>query len=89
MQARDVCLRAADLVAGDRARQHGDAGRVHNHIAQLWATYLGTPITGHDVALMMVLLKVARARNGVQNPDNYLDICGYGAIAGEIGASNA
>ena len=89
MKAQDVCLRAADLVAGDRARQHGDAGETHGHIARLWAAYLGAPITNHDVALMMVLLKVARTQNGSSNPDDYLDICGYAAIAGEIGGNNA
>ena len=32
----------------------------------------------------MVLLKVARTQEGQHNIDDYVDACGYSAIAGEI-----
>ena len=88
MKARDVCLRAADLVAGDRARQHGDAVRVHRKIAALWGAYLGTPITAEQVAWMMALVKIGRASCGARNPDNPIDVAGYAGIAAEVGGED-
>ena len=32
----------------------------------------------------MVLLKIARTQAGSHNIDDYVDACGYAAIAGEI-----
>ncbi len=32
----------------------------------------------------MALLKIARTQNGEHNIDDYIDSCGYAAIAGEI-----
>jgi len=67
MRASDVCRRAADLVSSDRAEQHGDALDTHTNIAALWSAYLSAPITPCDVALMMVLLKIARTKTGAFN----------------------
>jgi Domain of unknown function (DUF6378) len=88
MRAREVCRRAADLVSSDRARQYGDARLLHARIAALWSAHLGHLITPHDVALMMLLLKVARTAGGTFNLDNYVDAAGYAGIAAEL-ASNA
>jgi hypothetical protein len=41
-------------------------------------------INAHDVAIMQVLLKAARTANKPKKRDNYLDICGYGALAAEL-----
>ena len=89
MRAQDVCRRATDLVGGDRARLHGDARAVHDTIAALWSAYLGTPITARDVALMMVLLKVARTKTGAFNLDDYVDAAGYAGIAVEVAGHDA
>ena len=86
MRAKDVCRRAADLVGRDRARQHGDARLLHKRIAALWSAHLGHSITPHDVALMMLLLKIARTAGGTPNPDNYVDAAGYAGIAAELAA---
>jgi hypothetical protein len=84
VRASDVCRQAADLVGGDRAHQHGDARSLHARIATLWSAHLGRSITPHDVALMMLLLKVARTAGGTFNPDNYVDAAGYAGIAAEL-----
>ena len=43
-------------------------------------------ITAKDVAIMMILLKVSRSNQGKKfNLDNFVDMAGYSAIAGEIG----
>ena len=84
MQAKDVCLKAAELLGGNRDRDYGDPRDLHVKIAALWSAYLGHAITAHDVALMMVLLKVGRAKAGRFNLDNYVDGAGYSGIAGGL-----
>ena len=37
-----------------------------------------------DVAIMMILLKIARIQTGTFKPDNYIDIAGYAACAAEV-----
>lgn len=55
-------------------------------IAQLWDAYCKhkTKIEAHDVAVMMVLFKVGRIGTGKPKADNYVDIAGYAAWAGEL-----
>ena len=85
MIAADVCTRAADLVDGDRRRQHGEPEETHARIAALWSAYLADrQLTGHDVAMLLLLVKVARIATGTPNPDNYVDIAGYAGIAAEL-----
>lgn len=81
---------ALELVNGDRAKQNGDKIVNHDNIARLWSGYLTNKFRANiilntaDVALLMVLLKVARTQHGKFNEDDYVDICGYGGIAGEL-----
>jgi hypothetical protein len=90
MNAQEIASRAAELVSGDRQKSHGDKTENHQNIAALWNAYLGwrlgegALLTPRDVALMMALLKIARTKAGSHNPDDYVDLCGYGAVAGEI-----
>ena len=42
------------------------------------------PVTAHDVAILMSLLKVARTKLGAVSKDTYVDMSAYSAIAGEI-----
>lgn len=72
------------IVTGDRARTHGDVVDNHQNIARLWSAYLQRDVTADQVAIMMVLLKVARTQLGALNRDDYVDMIGYGAVAGEI-----
>ena len=88
--ARKILLEAAELVAGDRERAYGDKLESHANIAALFNGYLGgrllpgRALTARDVALMMVLLKVARTMTGEHHPDNYVDMAGYAGVAGQI-----
>lgn len=87
--AQQFAQKAAGLVGGDRARTHGNKTQNHKNIANLWNGYLrckGLPgiLRPEDVAHMMVLLKVARTQAGEYNADDYVDACGYAAVAGEI-----
>lgn len=90
--AHEILAQAAAIVSGNRASQHGPKECNHQNIADQWNAYLGTrlgpaqELTALDVALMMVLLKVARTKAGagILNRDNYVDMAGYAGCAGEI-----
>ena len=92
MKAADICRAAADLVSGERARQHGDLHENHAKLAAMWNAYLairrepGALLTGADVALMQALVKIARTQLGAENEDNAIDIAGYAGVYGEIAA---
>jgi hypothetical protein len=84
MKASETLETAASLISGDRKEKHGDMFHSHNLIAKFWTAYLGSTINAHDVACLMILLKVARTKCGEINPDDYIDMAGYAAIAGEL-----
>ena len=83
-KTKEFLEKANTLIAGNREKDYGDKVHNHNNISKLWSAYKGIEITAHDVAIMMVLLKIARTKLGVVSEDTYIDMAAYGAIAGEI-----
>ena len=83
MKTSEILNEAKNLVDGDRHKDYGDKTENHKNISKLWSAYLGVPITAHDVAICMTLLKIARAKFGNPTPDTYIDGSAYMAIAGE------
>ena len=75
---------AATCVCKERNDQYGEPEDCFQDIANLWEAYKGVDFDPFDVAMMMSLLKVARAKVNPQHTDNYVDLCGYGSIAGEL-----
>ena len=84
MITKEILSEATRLVGTDRQKDYGDKVENHDNIARLWSAYLGIKIEAHDVALMMVLLKMARTKLGEVSKDTYIDMSAYSAIAGEI-----
>jgi hypothetical protein len=85
MTPTEILETARDLVGGQRATDHGDFQTVHQAIADHWSLYLGHGVTARDVAMMMVLLKIVRAKCGdAVHMDHYIDIAGYAALAAAI-----
>ena len=90
MNTTEILEKTQKLVSNDRAKKHGDKVSTHENIARLWSSYLQNKtklkitILPEDVANMMALLKIARTQEGEHNEDDYVDACGYSAIAGEI-----
>ena len=85
---RESILDAAKrCVCGDRDKQYGPPEDNFAVIAALWTAYTGTDITPKDVAMMMALLKIARAKAG-SKPDTYIDLAGYAACGGELEVNN-
>ena len=74
---------AKTIVAGDRASDYGDANESFARIAKLWSAYTGTTISPWDVAQMMILLKVSRAKTS-RKRDTLVDIVGYAECASKL-----
>ena len=62
-----------------RTDNHGNPEDTFSDIAKMWSVYLGKQIESEDVANMMILLKVCRAKNSPNYRDNWVDIIGYSA----------
>jgi hypothetical protein len=84
MNRSEILDTAKQYVTVDRAETHGSAERNFSLIAAYWSAHLDLKITPADVAVMMTLFKLARARGNIANPENWIDGCGYMACGGEI-----
>ena len=90
MNTTDILEKTKKLVSKDREDKHGNKVINHQNIARLWSAYfqnkykINILVLPEDVANLMTLLKIARTQAGKHNLDDYIDACGYSAIAGEI-----
>ena len=92
-------LDAFSVINGQRQDAYGNPEDSHQKIADYWTAYMGSRLQGKlnamDVALMMVLLKIARTQGGKRHEDNFVDMAAYAALANDInkaateGAHNA
>lgn len=84
MKRKEILDTAARIVSGQREAEYGPPEDSFQNIAALWSAYLSTNISSIDVAVMMILLKVARMYGGSGTDDTWVDIAGYAACGGEI-----
>ena len=73
-----------NLVGKTVTERGGTYGGVLEDVARMWSIYVGQDedfLNAGDVALMMALLKILRARNNQLNADSYLDLAGYALLA--------
>ena len=84
MSKNDILEKAKSIINGERQGTYGEAEDSFAVISQLWTAYLGKDLSSADVANMMILMKVARNSSGIYKDDNWIDICGYAALGGEI-----
>ena len=86
---------AREAVTKDRAATHGRPEQSLNAIARLWTAFLNNHLSQegviatlqllpHDVALMMSLMKVARAHHNPLHEDNWVDLAGYAACGADV-----
>ena len=83
MNTREYLDRATKIVTGQRQHDYGNKYENHKNISDLWSAYLDKEVSAHDVAICMLLVKVARLKHRTTE-DCYIDMAGYAAIAGEI-----
>lgn len=67
---------AHNIIHGARREEYGPVEESFQRVASYWTNWRGVEFTTHDVAMMMILLKVARER-AKHKRDNLVDICGY------------
>lgn len=83
---------ARRIISGDRDDQYGEPEDSFQRIADYWNAYLkhhrdlgwGGELLAEDVALMMVLLKLARLEAAPAHRDSWVDGAGYFACGAEI-----
>ena len=76
-------LEAHKIINGERQNTYGDPEDSFELIAQYWSTYLDDDISAKDVAMMMVLFKIARIA-GSSDEDSFRDAAGYLGIANDM-----
>lgn len=85
MNKRSEVLQTAErLVNHERNSQYDEPSADFKRTAAMWSGYLGVPIDMHDVAAMMILLKMARARFNPTHLDNWIDAAGYSACGADV-----
>lgn len=84
MKREELLETAKRIVTGERENQYGSPEDSFLKIAGYWSEYLEKRLTAFDVAMMMILLKIARTGGGTYHEDNLTDIAGYAACAAEI-----
>ena len=88
MQRKQILDEATRIVCGGRS--YGEPENNFGTIGALWETYLrwktgaDVQIESKDVAVMMILLKIARINTGEIKADNWIDIAGYAACGAEV-----
>jgi hypothetical protein len=84
VKASEICAIAGGLVDGDRERTHGKKVDSFSYIAELWTAYLGVKVDPEEVPILLILQKIGRIKYGELNLDDFVDIAGYAACAGEV-----
>ena len=88
-----ICDEAKEITGKNRMEQYGHPKHNFSDISALWNAYLGNKgmffndsnsvLEAKDVAMMMILFKVAREQAGHKR-DNIVDIAGYARNIAQI-----
>lgn len=82
---RELLEQATSIVTGARAAVYGGPEDNFRRIANLWNAYIAdtrhvdVDLQPHDVAALMILMKVARLEESPGHFDSWLDVAGYAA----------
>jgi hypothetical protein len=79
-----VLAEAAKIITKDRNSAYGEPEDNFGRIARLWAGWLQTEISTVDVAMLLLLVKIARLRATPTHMDSWTDIAGYAACGAEV-----
>lgn len=83
-RGRAIAEEAILTINGERQDAYGNPEDNFSQIAQLWSAYLGAHISPLNVAHMMCLLKIARAKSGKGTKDCYVDLLGYAMLGASM-----
>lgn len=87
---RAAVLREAErLITGDRNHTYGSPTQNFTNTAAIWTAQMqhklqpGVTFDAHDVAALMIGLKLARLQTDPKKLDSWVDLAGYAACGGE------
>ena len=80
---KNELLDACKAVLNSRGQHYGNVYENHKRIAEIWSIILGFKVTGEQVLLMMIGLKVARLIQTPNHQDSIMDTAGYAASLSE------
>ena len=86
MNANELLQSAGDTI-NVRNHTHGDVKDNLRRTGMLLSAYLEIPIHDYQVAVIMQLVKISRTQESPYLLDHWVDLLGYGAIAGELALS--
>lgn len=82
---REVCLKSALSAVKVRPDNYGDPKTNFQDIARLWNSVQHAAVyEPENVALFMILVKVARLMHDPTHEDSWIDIAGYAACGYEV-----
>ena len=86
MTREELIKQVSKCILNDRQNTYGTPENNFQTIANYWNEYLklDSTLTKQDVAVMMLLLKVARMKSSPDHLDNFVDAAGYSIIAGSF-----
>ena len=82
-RAKEFLSEAIELL-GERGLAYGEPAINHLRIAQLWSVYFERAIQPEDVAMAMVLVKIARLVETGSHKDSIVDAAAYLGVYGEL-----
>lgn len=83
MKAQKILTEAQNALARGVTRDTPNGERSMAHAIQIFEAITGIQLTETQGWIFMVSLKQARMMRGKPHPDNYVDLAGYAALAGE------
>ena len=97
MLRKELLEKAAEITEGARQKHYGTPEDNFKNIAEFWQLYLSqrfenadeSEISPTDVAIMMLLMKVARLVHDPHHDDSWLDIAGYAACGSQCAGASS
>lgn len=74
-------LDEARAIFAKRGEEYGNVQDMHDQIATIAQLVLGRDFTAHDIAMLMVCVKLARLSHEPRHHDSYVDAINYLAFA--------
>lgn len=87
MTRQQILETLEQTICKDRQETYGTPEDSLKNIRDYWHLYLTQiqrPLESHDIAIMMLLLKVARIVKSPQHLDNWVDVARYAICGGEL-----
>ena len=74
----------ASAIIGERGQDYGGVEDNFDRAARIANQIIGRALTPHDIAMVMVAVKLARMRTSPDKRDTYIDCAAYLAFAAEL-----